>query len=81
MPSPFESVARVAIDEIIRKHVVSSRFGHFLSEDGFQELSNEIFEFLQTSRSLKSAGDRLLKTMGAPQQNPGARQPMRRPGS
>jgi hypothetical protein len=70
MPSPFESVARVAIDEIIKKHVVSSRFGHFLSEDGFQDLSNEIFEFLQTSRSLKAAGDRFIQAA----QNPGPRE-------
>ena len=31
MTSPFESVARVAIDEIIRKHVVGSKYGHFLN--------------------------------------------------
>ena len=60
MPSPFESVARVAIDEIIRKHVVASKYGHFLTDDGFCDLSDELFSFLKTSRDLKSAGDRML---------------------
>ena len=60
MPSPFESVARVAIDEIIKKHLVASKYGHFLTDDGLRDLSDELFEFLQTSRNLKTVGDRVL---------------------
>jgi len=60
MPSPFESVARVAIDEIVKKHLVPSKFGYFLNNENLQALNDEILEFLQTSRTLRDAGDRYI---------------------
>ena len=60
MPTLFRDVAGVAIEEIIRKHVTNSKYGFFLSEDALKELVADMFEFVETSRSLKSAGDRYL---------------------
>ena len=60
MSTLFRDVAGVAIEEIIRKHVTNSKYGFFLSEDALKELVADMFEFVETSRSLKSAGDRYL---------------------
>ena len=60
MPSPFEQATRVAISEIILKHVTPSKFGHFLSAEAQQELCDDIYELLLTSRRLKAAGDKVL---------------------
>ncbi len=65
--SPFESVTRVALREIIESHLKPSKFGYFLSEDSFEDLSDELFKFLQTSRNLKAAGDRFLSGAAAPE--------------
>ena len=61
MSSIFGSVAKVALDEIIRKHSKPSKFGYFLTEEDVQELVGDLLEFLQTSRNLRVGGDNLLK--------------------
>jgi len=66
MRGTFESVTRVAIEEIIKSHAQASKFGFVLSENGFQELTNDLFDLLLTSRTLKSAGDRMIAGATAP---------------
>ena len=66
MRGTFESVTRVAIEEIIKSHAQASKFGFVLSENGFQDLTNDIFELLLTSRTLKTAGDRMIAGTAAP---------------
>ena len=66
MRGAFESVTRVAIEEIIKGHAQPSKFGFVLTAEGFEELTNDLFEFLQTSRTLKAAGDRLIAGGGSP---------------
>ena len=61
MNSPFLSVARVALEEIIKKHTQPSKFGHFLTEAALRELVADLLEFVQTSRKLKVGGDRHLQ--------------------
>ena len=58
--NPFEGATKAAIDEIIRNHAKATKFGFILSPESFSELTNEFYEFICTSRSLKEAGDRLL---------------------
>lgn len=60
MAGPFETATKAAIEEIIRAHAQSSKFGYVLSSDGFDRLTADLFALLQTSRNLKSAGDRFL---------------------
>jgi len=64
--SPFESVTKIAIEEIIQKNASESKFGYILSKDAFHELAEDIFQLMQMSRSLKSSGDTLLKSGSLP---------------
>ena len=67
MAGIFETATRHAIDEILRSHVHESKYGYVITKDGFEELGDEIFRFLQTSRELKAKGDRLLMQDAAQQ--------------
>jgi hypothetical protein len=60
MTTPFESATRVAIEEIILERLEPSKFGYFASREAVLELTNDIFDLLKTSRSLKAAGDRMM---------------------
>lgn len=60
MAGVFETAARAAIEDLIKAHATSSKFGYLLTEDGFGRLTNDLFALLQTSRNLKTAGDRFL---------------------
>ena len=60
MTGAFEGATKAAIAEIIEAHTQESKFGYILSADGLQDLIGELYTLLQTSRSLKSAGDRIL---------------------
>jgi hypothetical protein len=66
MAGAFETATRAAIAEIIQTHAQESKFGFILTRDGLQDLTNDLFDLLLTSRNLKSAGDRFLQTAGAP---------------
>jgi hypothetical protein len=70
MRGAMESVTRMALEEMIVSHANESRFGHVLSQEGMKQLIDTLYEFFETSRNLKSAGDRL---MGQATQSPGAR--------
>lgn len=58
--STFQSVARVAVKELLEQHMTASRFGYIVTEEGVDDICEDIVRFLQTSRSLKEAGDRLI---------------------
>lgn len=64
MAGAFETAARAAIEDLIKTHASASKFGFLLTEDGLMRLTNDLFDLLQTSRNLKSAGDRFLATGG-----------------
>ena len=70
MRGAMESVTRMALEEMIIGHSNESRFGHVLSQEGLRQLVDTLYEFFETSRNPKSAGDRL---MGQGAQAPGAR--------
>lgn len=59
MAGLFESVTRVAIEEILRMHTQSSKYGLLVTPEAFQELTDDLYNLLVTSRELKSAGDRM----------------------
>ncbi len=61
MAGIFETATRAAIEEIISKNVEKSRFGYMLTEDGFQDLTDDIYNLLDMSRRLKDAGDKMLQ--------------------
>lgn len=60
MPSPFESVTRVAIKEIITGRANESKFGYVMTHEDLQDICDDIFGLIQTSRNLKAAGDRFI---------------------
>ena len=59
--SPFQSVARVAIEQLLEKHTQPSKFGFFLTQEGFDSLAAELLMLLETSRTLRATGDRFLQ--------------------
>jgi hypothetical protein len=70
MASMFESTTRVAIEEMIVKNAKESKFGYILSKDNMSDLINDFYDLLQTSRNLKTAGDRILKQGMPPPKRP-----------
>lgn len=60
MSGAFEGATRAAIEEIIQMHAQESKFGYVLTHEGVQDLVGELYRLLQTSRSLKAIGDRML---------------------
>ena len=66
MASPFETVTRVAIKELVEQHARESKFGYILTPEGYEDLCDELFELFMTSRSLKDAGDRFLRGSAGP---------------
>jgi len=69
MAGLFESVTRVAIEEILRNHTQPSKFGMILTPEAFQDLTDDLFNLLVTSRELKSAGDRIIGGAPAPRES------------
>lgn len=61
MRGAMESVTRMALQEMITSHANPSKFGYVLSEEGMRDLIDTLYEFFETSRSLKSAGDRMVQ--------------------
>lgn len=60
MASTFESVTRIAIKEIITSKANESRFGFVMTHDDLQDICEDLYNLLLTSRNLKSAGDRII---------------------
>lgn len=75
MAGTMENITKMALAEMIQNHASASRFGYVLSEDGCSALIDTLYEFFETSRSLKSAGDRMLTQGPTPQRMPTARVP------
>ena len=65
MSGAFEAATRAAIQDLIQTHAQASRFGYVLTHEGFQDLTTDLYSLLETSRTLKAAGDRFLATGGA----------------
>ena len=66
MAGHLESITKMALAEMIQTHSKASRFGYILSNEGYCDLVDTLYEFFETSRSLKSAGDRMMSG-GTPQ--------------
>ena len=62
--STFEAVTKVAVQEIIEKHVSSSKFGYLLSEASMENVCDEIVGLIKLSRNLKAAGDQFIAQSG-----------------
>ena len=60
MKNTFDSVVKIAVEEIIKKHTSESRYGYFISKEELEKLTCEITNFLKASRSLKEKGDEML---------------------
>jgi hypothetical protein len=73
MAGHLEHITKVALAEMIQDHAQSSKFGYVLTDEGFTGLVNQLYEFFETSRSLKSAGDRMLGQPATPPRMPTAR--------
>ncbi|MEI6397587.1 MAG: hypothetical protein WCO71_02340 [Pseudomonadota bacterium] len=67
MRGAMESVTKMALEEMIASHSKESRFGYVMSEENMKELVDTLYEFFETSRSLKAAGDRMLQQGTQPQ--------------
>jgi hypothetical protein len=61
MRGAMESATRMALEEMITGHASQSRFGYVLSQDAMNELVDTLYEFFETSRTLKAAGDRIIQ--------------------
>lgn len=60
----FENITKIAIEEIIKSHANISKFGYIIDEEGLQDIIEDFYTLLITSRNLKTAGDRILKEGG-----------------
>lgn len=60
MGNPLASVTKVALEEMVLSHVEPSKFGYFMSKDQLESLVRELASFVETSRSLRAAGDRFM---------------------
>ena len=58
--SIFEQTTKVALEEIVKEGCDQGKFGYFLSEESLQEIVEQLYGFLLTSRELKSSGDMIL---------------------
>ncbi len=60
MAGVFEIATRSAIREIITGLVQPSKFGYVMSHEALEEIGDQLFDLIVTSRNLKSAGDRMI---------------------
>lgn len=73
MAGHMENITKMAIAEMIQNNASESKFGYILSDEGYQSLIETLYEFFETSRSLKSAGDRMMSQGVTPQRMPTSR--------
>ena len=62
MSRPLVEITRVAISAMVKKHLSPSKYGYFLVDEDIEALVRELTEFFETSRSLKSKGDRVMRS-------------------
>ena len=60
MAGHMENITKMALAEMIQNHSKASKFGFILSDEGYRDLIDTLYEFFETSRSLKAAGDRFI---------------------
>lgn len=72
MAGAFEVATRSAIREIIVDAVQESKFGFVMTHEALQQISDQIFDLMLTSRNLKAAGDRMISQGIAPTSQPPA---------
>lgn len=76
MATTFEIATRAALEEIVTKHAQESKFGYIVTKESLTEMVDDLFTLLQTSRTLKSAGDKFLRNASAPaKEQPTPRRP------
>ncbi len=75
MSGQMEHITKMALAEMIQNNSRQSKFGLILTDDGYKSLIDTLYEFFETSRSLKSAGDRMMSQGVTPQRMPSARIP------
>ncbi len=61
MRGAMESATRMALEEMITSHASQSKFGFVLSPESMRGLVDTLYEFFETSRTLKAAGDRMIQ--------------------
>lgn len=66
MAGQMENITKLALAEMIQSHSQPSKFGHILTDEGYRSLIDTLYDFFETSRSLKSAGDRMMSVGPAP---------------
>ena len=64
--SPFSNIARVALDDIFKKHATTSKYGFFVTEEKYADFLEDLLNFIETSRSLRSKGDSFFGKQEAP---------------
>ena len=65
MATPFEIATRAALQDIVKRHGQSSKFGFFYTDQALETLNEELYELFVTSRTLKQAGDRMTMAQSA----------------
>lgn len=60
MANIFEQSTRVALEEIILKNSLESKFGRFINQDQLETMKDDLLSLLINSRNLRAAGDRFL---------------------
>ncbi|MDD9952201.1 MAG: hypothetical protein OXT67_11625 [Zetaproteobacteria bacterium] len=58
--SKFDTVTRVAIEELMREHGRASKYGLFFDDIALEKVVEEVARLFMASRNLKDRGDRLL---------------------
>lgn len=58
--SHFDSITRVAIEELVREHGSQSKYGLFFDESAIKTLVGEVARLFMASRNLKDRGDKIL---------------------
>lgn len=61
MRGAMESATRMALHEMITSHASQSKFGFVLSPESMRDLVDTLYDFFETSRTLKAAGDRMIQ--------------------
>lgn len=60
MQNPLSAATKVALEEIVQKHLNQSKYGYFLMADDLSELVDELSGFFETSRSIQTVGRKFL---------------------
>ncbi len=60
MRSTFETATRFAIEEIIKNSGKETKFGVLMTNGAVEKAIDDLYDFFQTSRSLKTRGDQLI---------------------